>query len=87
MLFHLDEEKSVIVSSRFIMYDSDEDGVLNRFEEFNFHTELGEHFGCKSKRFFQHLTDITDSNMDGEISPEEWNTFFGIVTTSGMLIK
>ena len=85
MHFHLDEEKSVIVSSKFIVYDSDENGVLNRFEEFKFHDELGKLFGCKS--FFTYLNEMMDGNTDHQISPEEWNTFFGVVTAPGMLIK
>lgn len=84
MPFYLDDNKSVIVSSKFIVYDLDEDGALNHFEEFKFHAELGDHFGCR--KFFNHLNEVMDGNMDSQISLEEWNTFFGVVT-SGMLIK
>ena len=75
----------MIVSSKFIFYDSDEDGVLNTFEEFKFHDELGKLFGCM--KFFNHLNEMMDGNRDSEISLEEWNTFFGVVIASGMLIK
>ena len=73
------------MSSKFIAYDSDEDGALNHFEKFKFHAELGELFGCKT--FFKHLNEMMDGDMDSQISQEEWNTFFGVVTASGMLIK
>lgn len=77
-----DDEKNTVLSSKFTSYDTDEDGALNRFEEFNFHKELRELFGCT--QFFDHLNELTDSNQDGEISLQEWSTFFGILVSGGM---
>lgn len=71
-----EEEKSVVVNSKFIFYDADEDGALNRFEEFNFQNQLGTLFGCTN--FFHHLNELMNSNNDGQISLLEWNTFFGV---------
>ena len=70
----------MVVNSKFIFYDADEDGALNRFEEFNFQNQLGTLFGCTN--FFHHLNELMNSNNDGQISLLEWNTFFGV---SGML--
>lgn len=81
-----DDEKSVILSSKFTIYDRNEDSVLNSFEEFTFQTELGNLFGCRSRKFFNHLNDLMDSSKDKEISLQEWNAFFGLLTAvSGML--
>ena len=84
MPFYLDDEKSVIVSSKFIVYDLDEDGTLDHFEKFKFRAELGELFGCN--KFFNHLNEVMDGNTDGQISLEEWNTFFDIVTSCTLIV-
>lgn len=71
-----DAQKEMILGWKFDYYDRNEDDGLSRVEEFVFHEELAQLFGCN--KFFDHLTELMDKNKDSEISLQEWNAFFGL---------
>ena len=79
-------QKETILGWKFNYYDRNDDDILHRVEEFIFHDELAEFFGCNS--FFKHLNELTDKNGDNEISLQEWNDLFKFNTSGrGTSIK
>ena len=74
-----DDEKNRVLRWKFTVYDKNEDGVLQRVEEYVFHEDLARLFGCSN--FFLQLNELMDENNDHVISPQEWKGFFGVVTS------
>ena len=79
-----ESQKEAILGWKFYYYDRNDDDVLNHFEEFIYHNELVKLFGCN--KFFDHLTELTDTNGNNEITLQEWNDFFDL-NTSGTTIS
>lgn len=68
--------KEIVLRWKFNEYNTNKDGVLNSVEEFGFHNELREIFGCLT--FRQYLKELFDQDNDNAITPQEWFTFFGL---------
>lgn len=69
-------QKETALRWKFIHYDRNEDNSLNSAEEFIFHRELFDFYGCAS--FFDHLEMLLDDSDDNRISQQEWSAFFEI---------
>ncbi len=75
-----DSQESRILEWKFIYYDMNGNGELSHSEEHIFQMELYQYVKCKL--FFNHVTDVIDTNGDGTISEDEWYQFFEMEHTS-----
>ena len=69
-----DLQKERILRWKFTHYDRNNDSELSYVEEFLFHREIFELFGCS--KFYDHLNELSDTNGDHVITKEEWKNFF-----------
>ena len=72
-------KKETVQRWKFTHYDRNEDNFLNSAEEFLFHRELYDFYGCAN--FFDHLEVLMDNNNDNNISWQEWDSFFDIISS------
>ena len=74
-----ESQKETILGWKFNHYDKNDDDVLSNVEEFIYHTEVAGLFGCR--KFVDHLTELTDTNKNSELTLQEWNDFFELDTS------
>ena len=69
-----ESQKEIILGWKFNYYDRNDDGELQLVEEFTFHSNLLALSGCNE--YFDHLSELMDTNGNEAITLQEWNDFF-----------
>ena len=67
-------QRETVLKWKFAHYDRIDDNVLQYSEEFLFHKEVFDLFGCF--KVYDHIRELTNVNGDSVISEDEWLAFF-----------
>ena len=84
-------QRETVLKWKFAHYDRIDDNVLQYSEEFLFHKEVFDLFGCF--KVYDHIQELTNANGDSVISEDEWLAFFvpqpGTVSTgaTGLVVQ